>query len=131
MHAIVRSAPPPGSANPGDLYVDLQTKTLWLGVDPAVDPAQFVLISDIVSLEQQIDDAIGVANDYTNGQIATRAPSVHTHASVDILDFNSAVETVVLGIPGFNWVAGMIMMWSGSLAEIGVGGLAGWALCDG
>ena len=38
---------------------------------------------------------------------------------------------VVESMPGANWVAGMIMLWSGSLAEIGVGNLAGWALCDG
>jgi len=131
MDVMARAAPPPGSANAGDLYVDLQSRTLWLGVDPAVDPAGFVLISDMLALQSEIAGSIVVAKDYTDEQILTRAPLSHTHTSGQIVDFTEAVTSVVMGIPGFNWVRGMILQWSGSLAEIGVGDLAGWALCDG
>lgn len=125
------SAPPPGAAKPGDLYADLQSRTLWLGVDPAVDPAGAVLVSDIVALTDAIAESFADSKAYTDTQILTRAPTNHTHTAAQITDFNGAVEGVVMGIPGFNWVAGMILMWSGSLADIGVGDLAGWALCDG
>ena len=125
------AAPPPGSAAPGNLYADLQTRTLWLGVDPSVDPAGAVLVSDIVAMMDQMDETLLDAKAYTDTQILTRAPTVHTHTSGQITDFNGAVTSVVLGIPGFNWVRGMILMWSGSMAEIGSGDLSGWALCDG
>lgn len=128
---ISSSPPAPGSTTPGDLYVDLQTRTLWLGVDAAVDPAESVLISDIVGILEEIDDALIEAKAYTDTQVALRAPLVHTHTAAQITNFNAAVTSVVAGIPGFNWVPGMILMWSGSLAEIGVGNLAGWVLCDG
>jgi hypothetical protein len=131
MDALARAAPPPGSANVGDLYVDQQTRTLWLGVDPAVDPAAFVLISDMLALEDEIDGSLVEAKAYTDSQILTRALLSHTHSASQITDFTAAVTSVVLGIPGFNWVRGMILQWSGSLAEIGVGDLAGWQLCDG
>lgn len=125
------AAPPPGSAAPGNLYADLQTRTLWLGVDLSVDPAGAVLVSDIVAMMDQIDEVLLDAKAYTDTQVLTRAPTVHTHTAGQITDFNSAVTSVVLGIPGANWVSGMILMWSGSMAAIGSGDLAGWALCDG
>jgi hypothetical protein len=131
MDITTFAAPPPGSAKPGNLYADLQSRTLWLGVDPSVDPAAAVLISDIVALQTEIDGAVLEAKAYTDTQITTRAPTVHTHVAAQITDFNSAVAGVIGSIPGFNWVRGMIMMYSGSLAEIGVGELSGWALCDG
>lgn len=131
MDAMVRAAPPPGSANTGDLYVDQQTRTLWLGVDPAVDPSAFLLISDIVALQTEIDGSVLEAKAYTDSQILTRAPLSHTHNAAQIVDFTAAVTSVVMGIPGFNWVRGMVIQWSGSIAEVGVGPLAGWALCDG
>ena len=124
-------APSPGTAKPGNLYADLQTRTLWLGVDPAVDPAQAVLISDIVALQADIDGALAEAKAYTDTKITTRAPTVHTHTSSQITDFTAAVTAVASAIPGLQYVRGMIMIWSGSLAEIGVGPLAGWSLCDG
>jgi hypothetical protein len=126
-----RSPPAPGSTIPGDLYCDLQSRTLWLGVDPSVDPAEAVLVSDIISLTQAIMDAEADANAYTDTQILTRAPTVHTHTASQITDFSGAVTSVVAGIPGFNWIKGMILMYSGSLVDIGVGDLAGWSLCDG
>ena len=131
MDALARTAPPPGSAQAGDLYVDLQTRTLWLGVDMAVDPTTFVLISDIVALQDEIEGSLVEAKAYTDTKTATRAPTVHTHTSSQITDFTAAVTSVALSLPQLNWVRGMILQWSGSLAEIGVGGLAGWSLCDG
>ena len=131
MDVLARAAPPPGSANAGDLYVDLQTRTLWLGVDPAVDPAAFVLISDMLALQAEIAGAIAECKAYSDAGIATRAPINHTHNASQIIDFTEAVTSVVLSIPGFNWIPGMILQWKGALSEIGVGPLAGWALCDG
>jgi hypothetical protein len=131
MDVIARAAPPPGSAEAGDLYVDLQTRTLWLGVDPAVDPAQFVLVSDMLALQAEIAGAIAECKAYTDAGMATRAPIDHTHTASQITDFTEAVSSVVVAMPGVNWVAGMIIKWKGALSEIGVGQLAGWALCDG
>lgn len=123
--------PDPSLIEVGNLYADVQSRAIWLGVDPAVDPNESILLSDIVAMMEADAAVLLEANDYTDTQILTRAPVVHTHNSGQITNFNAAVEAVVMGIPGFNWVAGMIMLWSGSLAEIGVGNLAGWALCDG
>lgn len=128
---VVTLAPTPGSAAPGNLYADLQSRTLWLGVDLAVDPAGAVLISDIVALQAADATTLTNAKAYTDTQITTRAPTVHTHTSSQITDFATAVGTVVAGLPGLSYTRGMIMMYSGSLADIGVGPLAGWHLCDG
>src|SRR4029077_10477439 len=124
-------SPTPGTAAPGNLYADLQTKTLWLGVDAVVDPAQAVLISDIVALQNADATTLTNAKTYTDTQINTRAPTVHNHTASQITDFTAAVTAVASSIPALQWVAGMIMIYSGSLADIGVGPLAGWALCDG
>ena len=131
MNIAVRAAPPPGSAQAGDIYVDLQSRTMWLGVDTAVDPAGFVLISDMLLLMDEIANAETDAKAYTDTQVATRALTVHTHTSAQITDFESAVTAVASDIPGLQFTRGMIMMWSGSLAQIGVGALADWGLCDG
>jgi hypothetical protein len=131
MDITTFSGPTPGAALPGNLYADLQSRTLWLGVEAAVDPSQAVLISDIMGLQSDIDGCLADSKAYTDSQITTRAPTVHTHTSSQITDFSSAVTTVVAGIPGFAWVRGMIMQYSGSLVDIGIGQLAGWALCDG
>jgi hypothetical protein len=133
MEMPVPQAPPPGSAQAGDLYVDLQTRTLWLGVDTAVDASGFVLISDILAIQAEIDGCLAEAKAYTDAQVATRALINHTHTASQIVDFEAAVDAAVANNPGGGGgvVKGMIMMWSGSIAEIGVGALAGWALCDG
>ena len=125
------SGPNPGDARPGNLYADLGSRTLWLGVEAAVDPAQAVLISDIVGLQADIDQTLLDAKAYTDTRILTRSPTGHTHLAADITNFTAAVTAVVAAAPGINWVRGMIMQYSGSLADIGVGGLAGWNLCDG
>jgi hypothetical protein len=131
MDTSVRIAPPPGSANVGDLYVDLQTRTLWLGVDTAIDPAGFVLVSDMLTLQSDIVGSLAESKAYTDSQIVTRAPIVHTHTSAQIVDFTEAVTAIAGSIPGLAFIRGMILQWSGSIVEIGVGDLAGWALCDG
>lgn len=131
MDVMVRGGPTPGSTHPGDLYVDLQSRTLWLGVDHAVDPTESVLISDMVQLLEEIADSEARSKSYTDTQVNTRAPTTHTHTANQIVDFVSAVTAVASAIPGLAYIKGMIMMYTGSLADIGVGGLAGWALCDG
>lgn len=125
--------PPPGSAAPGELYVDLQSRTLWLGVTAAVDPNLAVLISDIVGESEDDAAILASANAYADTQVATRAPMVHTHTSGQITDFDAAVDARIVASPagGGAWERGMVVMWSGLLSAIGVGNLAGWALCDG
>jgi hypothetical protein len=132
MHVPTPMAPPPpGSTSPGDLYVDLQSRTMWLGVDMAVDPAGAVLLSDIMSIDPALDSVLLEANNYTDAQILTRAPISHTHTASQITDFTDAVSGVVGSLPGISYYRGMIIAFFGSMAEIGTGGLAGWALCDG
>jgi hypothetical protein len=131
MDVITPFAPTPGDAKPGNLYADLGTRTLWLGVDLAVDSTGAVLISDIVGLQADIDQTLLDAKAYTDTKILTRAPTVHTHTSSQITDFTAAVTAVASAIPSLSYTRGMILMYSGSLADIGVGPLAGWTLCDG
>lgn len=123
-------APAPGATSPGDMYVELATRTMWIGVDTAVDSSGSVLLSDILAIQPAIDDGVALANDYTDTQVLTRAPTVHTHTASQITDFTAAVNAVV-GPSGGQFTRGMVMMYSGSLANIGTGTLAGWALCDG
>jgi len=124
------SAPPPGSTAAGDLYVDLQTKTIWMGVDTSIDASGAVLISDIMSIQPAINTSTASANSYTDTKIAGCAPKVHTHLHTDITDFTAAVQAVVGGSSG-PFAPGMIIMYSGPLVNIGVGPLTGWALCNG
>jgi hypothetical protein len=128
---LTYSATPPVGVTPGDLRVDSASRTLWLGVDTSVDPDGALLISDIVALEAEIAASEAAANAYTDTQVATRAPLAHTHVAADITDFAAEVADVANSLPQLSWVPGMIVMWSGSLIEIGVGALVGWALCDG
>jgi hypothetical protein len=139
-----RTPPPAGSAQAGDLYVDLQSRTLWLGVDASVDPAQFVLISDILALQDQIAAGDAAERTYVNSQLLLKAPlaspgftgnpTAPTPLAADndtSIATTAFVKTAIAAIGASSFVSGMIMMWSGSLVEIGVGTLAGWALCDG
>ena len=129
--ALAATPPSPGNVEPSFLYADLQSRSLWLGVDPSVNPLGSVLISDIVQTQADIIAAEVNAKAYTDVQITTRAPVVHTHMAADISDFTAAVDAAVADNIEINWVTGMIMLWSGVLSSIGVGALAGWALCDG
>lgn len=125
------AATPPAAVTPGDLYVDLQSRALWLGVDTAIVPAGVVLISDVVYTFEQIAAAIVTANAYTDAQIATRAPLVHTHTSAAITDFSAAVLAVIAANPAAQIPPGLIAIWKGPVSDIGVGILSTWALCDG
>lgn len=126
------SAAPPlvGTISPGEILVDIQSRTMWAGVSSDVDAAEAILLSDIVSLQEDDAANLAEAKAYTDQQIQTRAPINHTHTSSQITDFNAAVNAAVAFGPT-SFVKGMIIMWSGSLVEIGVGPLAQWALCDG
>ena len=125
------AAPPlPGTISPGEILVDIQSRTMWAGVTSDVDAAQAILLSDIVALQEADAENLLEAKAYTDAQIQTRAPLSHTHTSAQIIDFNEAVNNAVAG-GETSFVKKMIVMWSGSLAEIGVGPLAQWALCNG
>jgi hypothetical protein len=123
--------PLPGDTEPGDLYVDAGSRQIWLGMDEAVEPSGSILIADIAALVAADAVNLAEAKAYTDTGVATRAPTVHTHTASQITDFEAAVTAVVGADATFNWVRGMVMMWSGALSAIGVGSLAGWALCDG
>lgn len=122
---------PVGEGAPGDLLLDLPAKRLWGVVDPSVDPAGAVLLSDIDALAAQLDAAVAEANAYTDTQILTRAPSSHTHPSTQITDFAAAVQAVVNTMTGVALPIGMIAMYAGLPANIGVNEWADWHLCDG
>lgn len=126
-------APPPpvGTITPGNLYADMPNRTLWLGVDSTVDPLGAVLIADILATMVAIDTAEANANAYTDVQIATRAPLSHTHTASQVTDFNAAVDARIAASSENQFLAGMIVLYGGTLATIGVGDLADWALCNG
>jgi hypothetical protein len=138
--SVFATPPPAADTDPGDLYCDLQSRTLWLGVEEAVDPAGAVLISDIVALQAAIDAAETDANNYTNTQVALRAPLASpvftgdprapTPAAADndtSIATTAWVRTFVGAGSSSQFVTGMIMMWSGALTGVP----AGWKLCDG
>jgi hypothetical protein len=133
--------PTPGSAKPGNLYADLQSRTLWLGVDISVDQTGSVLISDMLVMMNEIAAAESDANAYTRSlligdsglPISAKgyAPNGHKHVAADISDFNAAVGGVIAGTAGLKFNRYTVMMFSGSAALIGANEWAGWALCDG
>lgn len=131
ISALAATPPSPSSVEPSFLYADLQSRSLWLGVDPAVNPLGSVLIADIVQTQADIIAAEVNAKLYTDAQIPTRAPLVHTHLAADISDFGAAVDAAVSDNVDIQWIPGTLMMWGGLISAIGVGQLAGWALCNG
>jgi microcystin-dependent protein len=140
----VRVAPSPGTVSPGNLYVDLQTVTLWLGVNTSVDPDGAKLVSDIEGTLDLIAEVLQDANAYTNQEVASRAPKdspiftgnpqAPTPAASDndqsIATTGFVKQAVGVQSAG-DWTAGMIMAWAGLVADIGVGSLSNWAPCDG
>jgi hypothetical protein len=149
MNIMVRSPTvPAGEGAPGDLLLDLPSRTLWGVVDPAVDSSGAVLLSDIQALAGQLAQATADANDYTDARLASyallaspiftgdpRAPTPVTSDNDTSIATTAFVKAAIAAaqpvIP-----AGMIAMYAGSLADIGIntpGGpqLAGWHLCDG
>jgi len=119
-----RTDPPPiGTVGVGELLADAQTKTIWLGVDPAIDPAQAVLLADMLATENGIDQCLLDAKAYTDAGVATRAPTVHRH---EISDINGLEDA--LGGGGAGGIpVGCICIWHGTIITIP----AGWVLCDG
>jgi hypothetical protein len=134
-------APPIGTVNPGELLVDAQYKTMWLGVDPSVDVTQSILLCDMAALLAIDDTLLAEARAYTDAQVALRAPLKHTHPSTDITDLEQTVNALIQKSSA-NWQRGMIQMFSGDARNIGFDwstpghnpagqNLLGWALCDG
>lgn len=146
MNAIVQplGQPAPGAAKVGNLYADLQSRTLWLGVSLAVDATGSVLISDMLSQIEMIIEAESNANAYTDAQLTLyakkdspvftgnpRAPTQPAADNDDSLATTAFVKAAIAASTAGKFLTGMIMMYRGSLLDIGVGALAGWALCDG
>ena len=153
MNAYVQpmGQPAPGSAKVGYLYTDLQTRTLWLGVDPAVDATGSVLISDMLNSMAAIEQSLEAAKDYTDDQLAhggpagtgyalladpvfTGNPKAPTPATADndtSLATTAFVKAAIAADVSKGVMVGMILMYSGLLTDIGVGTWADWHLCDG
>lgn len=140
----VRVAPSPGSVQPGNLYVDLQTRTLWLGVTATVDPDRAQLISDIDGTLQLIAEVLQDAYAFTNQQVAPKAniadpvftgnPQAPTPTTADndqSIATTAFVKNALAALAGTQYVPGMVMLWGGISGDIGVAELANWGLCDG
>jgi hypothetical protein len=113
--------PTPGSLQPGQLFVNFSTGRTFIGAPTSLFPDGFTLVSDHKGQDAAIAERATTA--YVDAQVATRAAAGHTHAIADIPGLQAALGAS--GASGF--VPGMIMMWSGAIAQIP----AGWALCDG
>lgn len=117
------SVPPPiGTVGIGELLADAQSHTLWLGVAATVDPAEAVLIADMLAVQDAVDQCLLDAKAYTDAGVATRAPTIHTHEISDINGLQDALTHGANSIP-----VGCIILWSGTLITIP----AGFVLCDG
>jgi len=134
--------PPLGQVKPGELYVDLATRTLWLGVDESVSEDRAVLISNIQAADDLAASVLVNSKAYTDAllkgnsglPLATTGYSAigHKHVAADVTNFDAAVDARITASPAAaNFIRGMVLMYSGLLADIGTGPLAGWALCDG
>jgi microcystin-dependent protein len=141
---VHRVAPSPGTVQPGNLYVDLQTLTLWLGVTLTVDPDGAKLVSDIDGTLQLIAETLQDANAYTNQEVATRAPinsplftGIPRAPTPPPGDDSTSIATTAFvkaaagSIDTGMWAAGMIMAWGGVADDVGIGVLADWAVCNG
>ena len=146
MNAIVEPMGQPalGAAKVGNLYADLQSRTLWLGVDPLVDETGSVLISDMLSSLAAIEDGIEESKAYTDSKLLLYAPKASpvftgfpTAPTPDISS-NSAVlattafvKAAIAANTANTLNIGSIIMYSGLVNTIGVGIWANWRLCDG
>jgi hypothetical protein len=121
---VASAVPPPaGSLDPGQFLIDVQTRRQWVGVTSDVDPAQAVLIGDLLAVQAELAGIIAVAKAYTDQEVETRAPLEHTHTMDDIEGLEEALAAAgTKGVP-----AGCIMIWSGSIITIP----AGFVLCNG
>jgi len=146
MNAYVEpmGQPAPGSAKVGNLYADLQSRTLWLGVDPAVDASGSVLISDMLQAMASIEAGIDESKAYTDAQlllyakladpIFTGNPRGPTPATADndtSLATTAFVKAAIAANTANTLNVGSIIMFSGVITLIGTGIWANWHLCDG
>jgi hypothetical protein len=151
---IPPTPPSLGSVDPGELYIDLQSRTTWLGVGPTEDPGGSSLISDLYGTLSYIDTNLVETKAYidsgdalTIARNGTRAPTADTPwgskkitalaqptANQDAATKKYVDDTVAIGSQGAGYTEftrGMVMMFSGSASLIGVGKLVGWYLCNG
>lgn len=148
MNAIVQpmGQPAPGSAKIGNLYADLQSRTLWLGVDLAVDATGSVLISDMLQSMAAVEAALDDAKAYTDDKLlsyaplespvftgdprlTTNPPAADNDTSLASTAFVQAA--IAAGVANAGLLVGMILMYSGPVNDIGTGIWAKWHLCDG
>jgi hypothetical protein len=116
------TAPPPGTIQRGELLIDAQTRTMWLGVDPALNPSEALLISDIAGMQAQIDALEVELRTYIDQQIATRSPVGHHHPISDVDGLQEELNAGAASVPPY-----CIIVYSGSLANIPVG----FVICNG
>jgi len=116
------AAPPVGTVGVGELLADAQSRTIWLGVPGSIDPAQSLLCSDIVGLQQDIAANLVTAKAYTDTGLAGKSNVGHHHAISDVDGLEAALGSGSSSLP-----TGCIVLWSGSLGSIP----GGWALCNG
>jgi len=146
MNAYVEpmGQPAPGSAKVGNLYADLQSRTLWLGVDLAVDATGSVLISDMLQSLAAIEAGIDESKAYTDAQLLLyakkaspvftgnpQAPTPPTADNDDSIATTKFVKAAIAADTANNVNVGTIVLYSGTITNIGVGIWAGWHLCDG
>lgn len=137
------TAPALGEVAPGQLLVDPQTLTIWVGVDPSVNPAGALLVCDMQQLAAADTTVLNNSKAYTDGRLAGTIPTGgkaysqegHLHESKDITDFNAAVAATISKsvLP-----VGAIIIWSGRSDDVGKdktgeGGydLTDWTVCNG
>ena len=136
MNQIVRGftatpPPAPGAVVPGNLYVDLGSRSMWLGVTPSVDPSSAVLISDLLGTMDEIAASEARAKAYADTGLLTKSDIGHVHTASQITDFDDAVEVVIASTPGLTFKRYTVFMYAGPATDIGSGDWAGWALCNG
>lgn len=141
IHVQPLGQPTPGSARPGNLYADLQSRTLWLGVSLDVHPSGSVLVSDMLAMMEQMTAGDEASMAYTEAllkgdsglEINPKGYSGrdHKHTAADITDFTGAVQLVVTAMPGLSFNKGTVLMFTGDPTDIGVDEWVGWALCNG
>lgn len=143
-HVEPMGQPAPGSAKVGNLYADLQTRTLWLGVDLAVDATGSVLISDMLQSLAAIELGIDESKAYTDQKLLLyaplanpvftgnpRAPTVAAADSDTTIATTAFVHAAITADQSNKLNIGSIILYSGPVNSVGTGIWANWHLCDG
>lgn len=107
--------PPVGTVRRGELLVDAQSRTIWLGVDASIDPAEAILISDINLTFSTIQDVYDTLLATINSGLAGKANAAHTHAISDVTGLQAALNSVS-SVPPYT-----IIVYAGALANIPAG----------